>query len=654
MKKYFLHLLLLIHLSVPILTTVPAVLVDSPLKVTTSVHAQSSLDFLVPPPRAYPSTDLCIKAGVGPAPQIGYYSFGGNAIDNDVNRLYNVWRKGSDHNSAADGDIVLWFSDDGGVTNSAEYVIQADPIGFNSTNPNVMVANNHRVIVFWYEQTAPNISNPKFKYSDNVYNAASPAAATWSAVQTFSTDFAGFYMDGPGEGITLANGDLLKPVWTSTGGTSSVWVYGSTAASNGLVWTQKALISADAVTPNDETTIVQLPNDNVMAFIRCNTCSFIRTSVSANNGSTWSAVVDSTIPAIGGKTPVAISSNGMLFGLLRATPSGRTGYFWSTDYTTWTYGLIDARTGLYMYGGVSWSTALGKFISDYSIEAQNAAAYAGPTLIINKFIELNPVAPPYSYDVDYQGVRDFASARGVTYPVSGSTLDLANNTFVAGLRSDGNLTQSDGYFVFANNDATLEGFAKFNWRRPWIQGTPINSPTYGVNGYDFNGTTQYFHTNMTVSNQANFLLNTAELVYETSENVSAIDVQVGAGNGSFSTISNAILFGIRTASSNIVVFLNTGTAATFSTSATGNGFYEIERTTSSSVGASKNGVSLGTVVNSSTGRTTNSVLIGAQLFADLVAYYSTMNCRIWGMGGLKGSWYARWNTRITTIGLTPN
>jgi len=512
----------------------------------------------------YPSTDFAIRAGVGPAALKGYYSFGGNARDPVSGRLYNCWRKGSNHNSSADGDIMIWFSDDDGVTNTAEYTVKADIALFNLTNPNVMVANNRRVIVFWYEMQVGNISNPKFIYSDDLYNVASPALATWSAEQTFSTDFAGFYLDGPGEGITLANGDLLKPVWTSGIGAQSVRVYGSTAASNGAAWTLKGIVTQDAVNPCDETCIVQLLNGNIMAFIRCNTLNIIRTSVSTDMGATWSALTNTSISNVG-KTPVAISPQGYLFGLRRDVATNRTGYFWTSDYTTYNTGFIDGRTAAYMYGGVEWAST--RFIVDYAVEAQNSTAFSGPTLIINKYVEQSttPVAPPTVYDVELQSVFDFSTAAGETQP--STALKTKLQTFYTNLRGASvNLLDQWDFVRPVLNDATLEAIRNRNWKKPWDNNivSLVAAPTYNGVGYVFNGTTQYVLLSAAdrLDQMLKFLQNDCSIWYGTRSsaandgrvfgNVSTQMIRRLAGDGLFylrlnsgtySTVANANLSG---------------------------------------------------------------------------------------------------------------
>ncbi len=551
----------------------------------------------------YPSTDFAIRAGIGPASSKGYYSFGGNARDPVSGRLYNCWRKGSNHNSSADGDVMLWFSDNDGVTNTAEYTVKADIALYNITNPNVMVGNNRRVIVFWYEQQVGNISVPKFMYSDDMYSVATPNLATWSSELTFSTDFAGFYMDGPGEGITLANGDLLKPVWTSGIGAQSVRVYGSTAASNGAAWTLKGIVTVDTINPCDETCIVQLGNGNIMAFIRCNTLNIIRTSVSTDMGATWSALTNTSISNVG-KSPVAISPQGLLFGLRRDVATNRTGYFWSIDYISYTTGLIDGRTAAYMYGRPVWAST--RFIVNYAVEGQNSTAFAGPTLVINKYVEqsVTPVSPPTTYDVELQSVFDFSTAAGETQP--STALKTKLQTFYTNMRAGSvDFVAQWDFMRHELNDATLEAIRNRNWKKPWDNNkvTPVNSPTYGATGYTFNGTTQraILSSDDRLDQMLKYLQDDAGVYYYTPTNTQNDGRSFGV---------TSLQFIIRLNADGLLYFrINDGTYTTVANS-NNQGRFFLQRTSSTAKRAWRNGVSLVTGSVASAARTSDLLTIG--------------------------------------------
>jgi len=141
----------------------------------------------------YPSTETAIKGGTG---TLNYISFGGTDYDSNK-RKYQAWRMGSGHNASADADIILFCSDYGSTTLSAEITIKSDVASYNLTNPNVFVGNSNRVFVTYsksrannnYELVGP--SDIYFRYSDDIAGLAlgSIASATWSSEARLTTDF---------------------------------------------------------------------------------------------------------------------------------------------------------------------------------------------------------------------------------------------------------------------------------------------------------------------------------------------------------------------------------------------------------------------------------------------------------------------------------
>lgn len=600
----------------------------------------------------YTTSSFAILAGAGANPTRGYYSFGGCAIDNTSGRIYSTWRKGAGHNiGVGDADIVVYMTDNEGVTNSAEYILQDKSVRplYNLTNPSVMVANNRRVIVFWYEQQAGGTSVPKYKYSDNFFNAVSPAAATWSSEQNFPTD--GFsYVDGPGEGILLSNGKLLKAVWTNTLGVQTVRCYESTAASNGLSWTFKGNITTDAVNPCDETCIVELPNGNIMAFCRSNTLNVIRTTISTDGGATWAALTNTSITSVG-KSPIVVTPSGFLYGTTREPVTGRTKTFWSTDYTTFSTGYIDNRGTQYMYGKPVWSTANNRIVNFHADEAYNSQIYNGPTLIIVSYIQLSqtPLTTVPAYDDLYQSVLDFANANGETLP--STTLQTKHNTFVSSLRTNGKLAKSDGFYLVKNNNATLSAFATRQWGKSWIKALLGDAPTYGVNGFDFDGVNDYFRCNMVLSNQSNFQRDDASITYYTDESgTGTTTIAGGTGDGSFSTRANSVvlwpdLTGLVYANLN-----NGGLANSVSNGGSSVGLWELVRDNSANFRLYKNGTLLATFTSASSGRAAADMYIGCERYnADNLQFFGVRGFGLIAIGGSKTSWQTEWAAYVASL-----
>lgn len=591
------------------------------------------------------STERCVLAG-GPTGKF-YITFGGGVVHPTTYDEVSYWRFATNHNSNADGDARIITKSFGSDTIYGPTTVYADPDGagtINVTNVSGNWGNNNRFILFWLEINGTT-GDLYYKYSDDLYtNITTPASATWSARTRMTTDFgtgqANIYIDGPGEFITLQNGNLLKPCWCNNG---IVTTYLST--NNGLTWTRSGNITLDTINPCDETAIVQLDNGTIFAAVRCNSLAVIRTSTSTDNGVTWSALVSTSIPSYGKPGLTQYQNN--IFGIAREYVSGftsnRTIYFKSSNLTTFEYGFLDNRLDPYMYGKPNYSVGENKIITYYSVEGANIDPLAGPTRIIRKESTLTVAAAitPVAYNNDYQSLLDFTQAAGETLPSDANK--LVDSAFAAAVDSD----PIDGYYVVKHNNAALSDFSLRNWRKSWIKAT--STGTYGITGWDFNGTSQFFDPLLQLNLQAEYLQDDAEVTFYTEEEGTTTGVEFGGNTGTFASRNNPVMMELRFTTNAAFFAINgPGTLSTVANT-TAAGLWELKRTSSTTIELWKNGVLFASASTTSTGRASVSPIVGAERFGNGNFLFNPRSFGLLAIGGVKGTWQARWQARIAAL-----
>lgn len=213
---------------------------------------------------------------------------------------------------------------------------------------------------------------PYVKYSDD-------GGETWSLGIKVTTDFEpNGQLAGPGGSITLANGDIIKTYYGRTGSTGNrkVYVYKSTAASNGLVWTQISNVDyfQTTLTGTSGTANVNVNGVNYLATFSSNltttaanfvtthgaTLSGLGITVTASTGiltfataSAYTAVSVSNVTGDLSGTPTAdfeeptirLLPNGNLLMLIRSDAYISTYYTVSTDSgVTWSKPLFQTES----------------------------------------------------------------------------------------------------------------------------------------------------------------------------------------------------------------------------------------------------------------------------------------------------------------------
>ncbi len=116
----------------------------------------------------------------------------------------------------------------------------------------------------------------------------------------------------------------------------------------------------------------------------------------------------------------------------------------------------------------------------------------------------------YAYDTDFYAVIAHAITNSYALP---STKQLQYfSTVVTELKSAGQWTIHDIFYVTYNDNSSGQSFARINWRNPSLYYlNPVSAPTWTANvGYTFNGTTQYLDTGFNpATNGVAYTLNSA-------------------------------------------------------------------------------------------------------------------------------------------------
>lgn len=581
------------------------------------------------------------------------------------------YKYSDDYYSVSDPTTATWSSEQRMTLDFGElYTTSTTSINLNtvtvSSTLNLTIPTGLNIIIGRLANVASrsDFTNRFVKGTVTSYNSGTgdiSLTVTAKAGTTTHTDWdfaQGSYIDCPGDMIRLSNGDLLRSVWTTTGGTSSVMIYKSTAASNGLAWTYLSTITSDAVNPNDETGIVQLLDGRILAIIRCNTLAVYRQSFSSDNGATWSALTSTGIGGVG-KVALDISPQGKVCAIARGTDDSRTIMFHNTDYTYTRWAVVNTdERGPYMYGGLFWKPETERFVSYYAAEAGIATPFQGPTVVIRKeFVQSqSPVTPPPLYDRVYRAWLDYGQAAGETLPdVASRTID---NVCIDGLRRDGALLLHDHLYFFEYNSTSPKEISKRSIMKPWQKATETASPTYATTGWTWNGSTQYLDLGWAPNTMANYTQDNGAFYYYTPSNVTS-DTQfdLGTGIGSFSTVSSGSIINPKN-TSNFAAFCvndntNDNSNATVSTSA---GHWMAQRIRGSVKRIWQNNSIVGSwISDTSSGRSSRTFLLGAVNYNSSVNRFSTRTIGYFGIGGsfsgFEVSIYNRLSARHTALGL---
>jgi hypothetical protein len=94
----------------------------------------------------------------------------------------------------------------------------------------------------------------------------------------------------------------------------------------------------------------------------------------------------------------------------------------------------------------------------------------------------------------YRAILEYANSLAYTLP--DARTQGIQNAFYRTLETSGFIANMDIFYVFFNNDASLEQFSKINWITPSANTITTSGTTnYGISGFTFDGVSQYLDTN---------------------------------------------------------------------------------------------------------------------------------------------------------------
>lgn len=224
-------------------------------------------------------------------------------------KIITVYRKGETH-TTLDGEIVMKSSMDTGKTWSSETVILSAP-STDYRDPSITMLNNGDLIISYFIYVNP-LSYASYTIKSN------DGGSTWGTPVPL-----GGYNQSCGVSapvIQLSNGDLLLPTYGLDSDIGYEKVFKS--SNNGNSWSVISTITTSTDEVGDthlrytEPNIVLLPNGNILATIRDEATAYTFTSISNDNGNTWSAIIQqfqslsrASLAIIGNKIIVGYRSN---------------------------------------------------------------------------------------------------------------------------------------------------------------------------------------------------------------------------------------------------------------------------------------------------------------------------------------------------------
>lgn len=251
-------------------------------------------------------------------------------------------------------------------------------------------------------------------------------------------------------------------------------------------------------------------------------------------------------------------------------------------------------------------------------------------------------APAVSFEPEYQSYLDYGTAQGYTLP--SASLQASQNSFVIDLKTSGIWDSLDVFYFLATDGDSLMAMTNLvdpgNHNATVGAGSPIFDRRSGVRG---DGATDYLDTNYSPATDGeSFDLNSASFgaYYLGTENITSFD-------GAFLTGSHSVgLSPFRSNSTSGNINDDVGNSLT-NGSEEGDGFFFINRSGATSRQLYKNGVSISSDSEPSTGLVTNNLfLLGRSNSGGSAEDLHTFTINIFFVGGDLSSFASTLNTHV--------
>lgn len=268
---------------------------------------------------------------------------------------------------------------------------------------------------------------------------------------------------------------------------------------------------------------------------------------------------------------------------------------------------------------------------------------------------LNSSTPAYVYSTQYQAVMDWAAVDPATRGIPPTSLldRIREDVFIRGLVT-ANIFQTCDQFAwmgasFGDKNWNLINLVSPGTRNLFIVGNMFFTPGLGFTTQAL--TTAYIRTNFIPATHAvNWTQNNAGFVYDCP--VSDIGIsEESLGSGGAANL-HAINLNIRNGSNNLTVRINEATAVTIA-NATSAGLYHARRTASNALAVYKNGASIGTSTQASTGLSTIEITLSAFNANGTPGTNARKYGRLWMIGaswlGLEATIDTLWDTYLAAL-----
>jgi hypothetical protein len=234
---------------------------------------------------------------------VTHYGFPGLAVVNSD--LMCVYREGPQHDvdtGATRGIIYRETSTDDGATWGTKTAVVDDSSGqLDARDPTMLVTGASSVLVFY---TLANSTGPDF---DPYVARSTNNGTSWTqiAITNSFTDYA----LSAGCCVQAGNGNVLCALYGEDTGDTLASVRVSRSTDDGVTWAHLADVADGQGDSRNytEPALIKLPNDDILCIIRNSTNSNFYSSLSTDDGATWSAPAVTLAAASGRPGPLVLS-----------------------------------------------------------------------------------------------------------------------------------------------------------------------------------------------------------------------------------------------------------------------------------------------------------------------------------------------------------
>lgn len=231
-----------------------------------------------PPPDLAPLPPAIADPQISPIIADGRYNAFPWPARSPAGRLIVVYRDGATHVSV-DGSVSMQTSDDGGLTWSEKRRILEPEPGHDLRDPSIVCSRTGRLLINYFDANGRRPVALLVAASDD-------QGATWTTGAPL-TGYSGWTATS-GAILATTTGRLLLPVYGLPIGATTTENGLLMSSDDGNTWGRLIPLGA-AGSGHSETTLNELPDGSLRAFIRSDVATNLFSTVSSDGGQTWSS-----------------------------------------------------------------------------------------------------------------------------------------------------------------------------------------------------------------------------------------------------------------------------------------------------------------------------------------------------------------------------